>query len=1458
MAVGDKDVQLSITISSSGDVTLKALKQELKGVESSVAEVNKELDSTTKQTREVTKASVAIGDSFEKTRGKIKETTKGIQETATAAIGLGKGFKETVTSGDKLDGTIAQISGQISQMRDSLGRFTTTQRDSNKEAEKLTESLSTSVTKGILLSDVVKGVAGVLVGLVTTVFKVGVGSFITSLETMANIFSTVAESVSKATEKFERFTIALEGALKSSQRAREISEFVQAFALRTPQRVEDLQELVRSLSLIPSLSPQFFGDIDQVKERLSGLFDTVIGLASLNPQQGIPGAVFALREALTGQFRSLRARFDIMPEIVAGSINKTVSEIKRSPTLVIKALKEFTDQVVGSETTRRLGELPSVRIGNILEGLTSIAPRQIGETGVQKLVQQLLGSIDDKLQEFLKPGSSFETQFAQRIGDNLQRTIIGGIRVASAALKAAGIDTGAGANPFEALANGLEGTLDRIAGTVERFASALESQEGQSRLQSFFGSLESALESFFNGLQQFIKALPSLLPVFGQFIKLAGASIEQLFKFVASTQKALEDLAVNNPQIGKFFFGDQFQTSIDRIKTQRELSGALGSGSTRYADQITEISAQRARRQLSLQNFLERPQSGGSGISAIDAFNRADREDRERLARATIFAAAARSKSIDEFKTNLQDLKIELSDPVFQGFFSGQTIAEFVKQIDAAGKKLETIQTEVAAASRPSGQTSFLGSLFGLRSGDEQTVDEKVNEIFKSFEGATKRGLAGTIGTIKDQGLQVKERLDKALLNPFEEAQSRLIEIQDTFESGIANLGESLRQSLENLPKETDTALSFINVFNEDDLKRGIEIIERERAAREKVLDIFKSTREEAERFRSISANVPIIELLQDFVKTDPRRVDELRQKIAGIFTQVQQLQPVLTGNANILLEKFLTDFRQTIAEGADSIIGTGSPFEDIISGFKPDIPSFERALQILDLINAQEAQIGEKILAPLDESRLRGAAEKIRGFIKTLGEDIVKQLAGFSVQIAAQEAQKLSESRGAFGRGAESQVSGIDAQIARLNSESEIQSEINRLIESRAITESERGQYADRYRFLLGEQTKELLKQREVLTIQNRLQSEQREFQRRLTTADTSAVPDETRLSVIRDRMAEIGSLISKDDNTLGTFFGLSSATDEAIQRIRGLRDAKTEELKDLTEQEFQLALSIQKANKEFERQKVLTTTFKGQLAQQLDLVKQDRSGNPALKTLDEAFSDSARQAALQYVSTFKDTVGTTIYDAITGRFDDIGKAWTSLFDNLLRTFANFVADILIKSAALEFVKGLFNIGASAGGVSSAVQDPGLFPGGSGVNAAIGGVYGIGGITNRAQLALIGEGGRRELVAPLTNDGRLPLVGGPGGLYAILPGGRRVPTTMSAYANGGVTSGSLMTLSSPSGNIANGFGSSGRPVYVVNVLNPNDVVAAGLPANADIVMNHVAGDIRNLGKTHQAIRRYR
>jgi hypothetical protein len=219
------------------------------------------------------------------------------------------------------------------------------------------------------------------VGLVGTAALVGLGATIYALDS----------KILKAGEDFRRFEISMTGVLGSATRARELTQYTLERAMVSPAQSEDLRQVVQSLAMMPSTRIKLLAsDFGEVTESLNEMTDTIIGMASMRPDQGIGGALMAVREALGGQWRSFQFRFDLNPDIIAASIGKTLSEITGNTELTQQAINTWREIMIPEETLKEMSRLPSVLIGNIGDAM-QIAFKEIGDFG---LYDWLVGEIE--------------------------------------------------------------------------------------------------------------------------------------------------------------------------------------------------------------------------------------------------------------------------------------------------------------------------------------------------------------------------------------------------------------------------------------------------------------------------------------------------------------------------------------------------------------------------------------------------------------------------------------------------------------------------------------------------------------------------------------------------------------------------------------------------------------------------------------------------------------------------------------------------------------------------------------------------------------------------------------------------------------------------------------------------------------------------------------------------------
>jgi hypothetical protein len=142
------------------------------------------------------------------------------------------------------------------------------------------------------------------------------------------------------------------------------------------------------------------GDVKLMKEAM----DIVQALATMRPEQGVQGATFALREALSGNWRSLQMRFDVPVESIARSAGMTMERMKSKPEAGFQALGAFTKEFVGVETMAMMAKNLGTQVDNLREKY-SLWKEAIGKAGFYDKVIDYLLKLNEAFENLLKSGT---------------------------------------------------------------------------------------------------------------------------------------------------------------------------------------------------------------------------------------------------------------------------------------------------------------------------------------------------------------------------------------------------------------------------------------------------------------------------------------------------------------------------------------------------------------------------------------------------------------------------------------------------------------------------------------------------------------------------------------------------------------------------------------------------------------------------------------------------------------------------------------------------------------------------------------------------------------------------------------------------------------------------------------------------------------------------------------------
>jgi hypothetical protein len=102
------------------------------------------------------------------------------------------------------------------------------------------------------------------------------------------------------------------------------------------------------------------------------LFNSVQLLSMLVPEQGTQGAIFAIREMLGDQYRSLQRRFNISPELIAGSVGMTFPQFRALPAneRIMKLGEGLSNLFGGTDVLFQRGSQFSIQLNNLTDTLT--------------------------------------------------------------------------------------------------------------------------------------------------------------------------------------------------------------------------------------------------------------------------------------------------------------------------------------------------------------------------------------------------------------------------------------------------------------------------------------------------------------------------------------------------------------------------------------------------------------------------------------------------------------------------------------------------------------------------------------------------------------------------------------------------------------------------------------------------------------------------------------------------------------------------------------------------------------------------------------------------------------------------------------------------------------------------------------------------------------------------------
>lgn len=346
----------------------------------------------------------------------------------------------------------------------------------------------------------------------------GFGATFTGIPALGKLFNQVATT--DAFELYESmhssFTV-LKNVYGSQEKAASSMEQSIQLARETPLQVRDLLKIFSTFSVNPELR-----GVLSNKEQMGQLATGVAGLSFLVPEQGTEGAIFAIREALAGQFRSIRNRFNINPELIAAGGGMSMSEMKEKPTNFLSALNSFLKMNLGNQTFTELQGTFSKQVGNIMDSITGGIFKSFRETGMYSSATTFTTELSNATGKFFESGTfnEFFSGFGEKVSTQFSK--------AANLLKTVNFDTAA---PDEVknkmgkivslitkdLVYSISPEMDQVTAIISPMAksvgSMVASYLGRGTAEVFSSALGIGMSSIVNTLEM---PLTGLLPKSGQ------------------------------------------------------------------------------------------------------------------------------------------------------------------------------------------------------------------------------------------------------------------------------------------------------------------------------------------------------------------------------------------------------------------------------------------------------------------------------------------------------------------------------------------------------------------------------------------------------------------------------------------------------------------------------------------------------------------------------------------------------------------------------------------------------------------------------------------------------------------------------------------------------------------------------------------------------------------------------
>lgn len=1246
------------------------------------------------------------------------------------------------------------------------------------------------------------------------------------------------EKIVQATEQSRKFEASIAGIVGVGG-ARDINQAVLGNLNNTPFSLDQSRQTVTDMTKIAPLREKFeAGDTKQSMDLVKKFQDVLASLQVMNPQATLEEIEKGIEGAMLGQGRALRTMVRIDPDQLAQMVGKSSQkDFKGDPSLMLEALQKYTQAFAPAGAGDFQRNTTEVQIGHIKSQFEA-ALATIGDSGVfQNLVDKLKGIADGAMAYLSRPEY---LEHAKSISDSMGHILDNVFEAATKLIEhlTGAQDVGGSA---EGLANGIDVLFQKIAGMSDWLPL---------------------------GAPQIGDALKSITESIGEFLgSLSEAAIRaKNFGHIPSGVEQAEDIAKRPEAIDSVLaaHGMQLRQKVADISLRDVFQGDGNSGADESLLTKSFSSSEQTNMKLGTDRLDNVFGSGAQGDVATAKYAPIPGEQFQQI-RSLLDTINARTQG-------------KLLGP--DGQFADQSgVYKIIQQAIADDQKDRSRGMHGAAT--PGGVISGDGLLPPLVSpapGSAQAANGRPQSSMASWRQALSGGIPDEVEKASHQlqslsSLMSTEQFSANFKSPAGKEDAHSEKIDAALSALITNKGDTglmkaTPEGMLSMMKPTIDALLAATAQGD------VELIAKLSGTMASQADVAKSILGDTSQNLNRAVGQHAFGLAQN-TKNSDEQADLYRQAVSGQSPDAQKLATAehikpedMQGSFGLMSQKDL-DIIPLLDAATKSYLGQIKSMEGsgAKSGFDSITQSIDAVTQSTELATQAQSHFGDEVTTYMMQEVAAMAIGDKTGADKAAASareaaDAYKEAAGAIIRysnevIKLQAAQDKSgqeqiKTMGAYGLSA--------AATTNLLANTTSQSLINQVNSRGSLPQN--ASLASRLAGTPDISSQDVAFQQKMLAdSQATFSSKQTNLQNNPGAAAQQAF-DAAGVAVLK-YASQLRQAQQASNEFFQSFIQFGNQVQKTLESSVGnIFDGLIERTKTLRQTLQSMAKSLVN---DFS-QNVSKTLFASVLGSGDG---KSGAGHGLGGLIGQALGSGSSDASTQMMTVNAGSV------VVNGAGGGAAGGATGLLGLLSGGAGGATGGIGMPAAGSDFATGMgggagadfgTGSGAAAGGLVGMLGS--LFGGAAGAaNGAVwsGGFtpFAGGGVVNKPTLGLVGErrDGMSEAIIPMPG-GRVPLGSDASGIFAMLPGGKKVPAGM-AFASGGIAAGGIsfdrdysggMPSTGAGGSGGGGSSSGGQPVVIYNVANHEEAMQRGYSRMRGHIINDVLASAAPGGKMRRIL----